>query len=226
MRPSFAAWITAAALALAAAGVRAQGSLEIIPLRHRTPQQVLPVLRSLLEPGGVLSASANQLIVRTSPKNLEQIKSALAAIDAPLRRLLISVRFSNASEFAAREVEARGALRPGGSRVELRAIDSGAAAEERVDQSVQVLEGSRATIALGQLRPLGGGVGEMQEIATGFTVVPRLAGKRVLLDIDSRNVATTVNARLGEWVELGGVDSAGIVSARRSVWLKVEEIGP
>jgi hypothetical protein len=226
MRPFFAAWIAAVALALGAVGARAQASLEIIPLRHRTPEQVLPVLRPLLEPGGVLSAGSNQLIVRTSPRNLEQIESALAAIDTPLRRLLISVRFGNATEFAARDVEVRSALRPGGSGAELRAIDSGAAADERVDQRVQVLEGGRATIAVGQLRPLGAGTGEMQEIATGFTVVPRVAGQRVLLDIDSQNVATTVAAALGQWVEIGGVDSAGIVSESRRVWLKVEEIGP
>lgn len=226
MRPSVAARITAAALALAAAGASAQGSLEIIPLRHRTPEQVLPVLRPLLEPGGVLSASANQLIVRTSPRNLEQIKSALAAIDTPLRRLLISVRFGNASEFAAREVEIRGALRPGGSRAELRATDSGAAADERVDQRVQVLEGGRATIEVGQSVPLAGGSGQTQDFVTGFSVVPHVVGGRVLLAIGSQNVATTVNARLGEWVELGAVGAAGVVSAQRRIWLKVEEIGP
>ncbi len=240
MRPSFAAWITCAALALAAAGACAQGSLEIIPLRHRTPEQVLPVLRPLLEPGGVLTAHSNQLIVRTSAGNLEQIRSALAAIDTPLRRLQISVRFGDASGFGRREIEARGVLRPGGSGAELRALDSGAAAEERVEQHVQVLEGGRATIAVGQSRPLGGGVQGVQDLATGFVVVPRVAGRYVTLEIDpqrerpgafpgsvdSQRVSTTVNARLGDWVEIGGVDAAGITYERRRVWLKVEEIGP
>jgi hypothetical protein len=240
MRPSLAAWMTAAALALAAAGTCAQGSLEIIPLRHRTPEQVLPVLRPLLEPGGVLTSHSNQLIVRTSPRNLEQIKSALAAIDLPLRRLLISVRFGGASAFAAREVEIRGALRPGGARAELRAIDSSGAAGERVDQRVQVLEGGRAMIAIGQSRPLGGGAHEVRDLATGFTLVPRVSGQRVFLEIepqrelpgtfpgsvDSQRVATTVSAGLGQWVELGGVDSSGAVSEHRSIWVKVEEIGP
>ena len=43
--------------------------------------------------------------------------------------------------------------------------------------------------------------------------------------VDSRRVATTVSAALGQWVELGGVQSSGIVSERRGIWVKVEEIG-
>ena len=44
-----------------APAVLAQGTLEVIPLRHRTVEQLLPVLRPLLEPGGALSGQSNQL---------------------------------------------------------------------------------------------------------------------------------------------------------------------
>src|SRR4051812_34334968 len=37
--------------------------LEIISLRHRTVEQVLPALRPLLEPGGTMTGQSNQLIV-------------------------------------------------------------------------------------------------------------------------------------------------------------------
>jgi type II secretory pathway component GspD/PulD (secretin) len=70
----------------------AQGSLEVIELRHTTAERVLPALRPLLEPGGVLTGQRSQLIVRTSPRNLEELRRALAALDAPARRLMISVR--------------------------------------------------------------------------------------------------------------------------------------
>ena len=69
------------ALALAAAQALAQQSLEIIALRHRTVEQVLPVLRPLLEPGGTLTGQRGQLIVRASPANLAELRQALAAID-------------------------------------------------------------------------------------------------------------------------------------------------
>ena len=213
--------------------------MAIIPLRHHTLQQVLPALRPLLDPGGVLTGRSNQLIVRSSAQNIEQIRAALAAIDTPLRRLQISVRFADASDLREREIATRGELRPGGSSVELRAHDSDAAADERIDQRIQVLEGGRAFIAVGQTRPLGGAAPAVQDLATGFAIVLRVSGRRVMLEIepqrerpgalpgsvDSRRVATTVSAALGQWVELGGVQSSGIVSERRGIWVKVEEIG-
>jgi len=75
-----------------------QGTLEVIPLRYRTADHVIPVLRPLLEPGGALSGQFNQLIVRASPANLAQIRQALEAIDQPQRRLTISVRFDSAED--------------------------------------------------------------------------------------------------------------------------------
>jgi hypothetical protein len=236
------------ALCLATANAAAQGSLEIIPLRYRTVEQVLPVLRPLLEPGGTLTGQANQLIVRTSPRNLEELRSALEAIDTPARRLQISVRFDNAVD----------ASRIGASRFDLSERD-------RIDQRIQVLEGGRAVIAAGQSRPLpvrqivqtprGPVVTEttvIQDIETGFEVVPRLSGQTVFLEIApqretpgalpgsvrAQGAATSLSARLGEWVEIGGIDqdlardTQGFATGRqargmesRRIWVKVEEIG-
>jgi hypothetical protein len=36
-------------------GVRAQSDLEVLALRHRTAEELIPVLRPLLEPGGVMT---------------------------------------------------------------------------------------------------------------------------------------------------------------------------
>ena len=41
----------------------AQQVMEIIPLKYRTVEQVLPSLQVLIEPGGALSGMNNQLIV-------------------------------------------------------------------------------------------------------------------------------------------------------------------
>jgi hypothetical protein len=56
MRRSITAWMCFAAAALGAAGAWAQQRMEILPLHHRTLEQVLPALRPLLEPGGVQSS--------------------------------------------------------------------------------------------------------------------------------------------------------------------------
>src|SRR5512147_1566393 len=89
--------ITYVWLALWALSAHGQGSLEVIELRHRTAEQVLPDLRPLLEPGAVLTGQRNHLIVRTSAQNLAEIRRALDALDRPARRLVISVRFDDAA---------------------------------------------------------------------------------------------------------------------------------
>src|SRR6478735_9601175 len=90
--------ILAFCLALASAASLGQGAIEVIPLRHRTAEQVIPVLQPLLAPGGALSGQYNQLIVRTSPENLAQIRQVLESIDKPSRRLMISVRFDGSRD--------------------------------------------------------------------------------------------------------------------------------
>ena len=222
-----------------AATAMAQHPLEIIALRHRTADQVLPSLRPLVEPGATLSGQGAQLFVRASPHNLAELRRALDAIDRPLRRLQISVRFDDAAEAASSGVEADARISNRGARVGVRAHDSTSVSAERVDQRVQVLEGSRAFISTGQSLAVMSGTA-MRETMTGFDVLPRIAGREVLLEIAQRRetlsqqqaLATVVSTRLAEWVEVGGVaESAsrrdGTVarsSASRRIWLKVEEL--
>jgi len=231
-----------------------QASLEVIDLRHRTAEQVLPALRPLIEPGGVLTGQRSQLIVRASASNLAEIRRALESLDMPARRLVISVRFDDMAMAGDASFEASGRISNRGSRVQARAADSRSASEQRVDQRLQVLEGSRAYIAAGSSRPLPhrGGV-EIQDLTTGFEVVPRLAGNTVFLDIAPRReipgakpgtvqgqrAASSVSGRLGEWLELAGSsgasarDDRGLLSGSRQrgsesrrVWVRVDEVQP
>ncbi|MCG8426249.1 MAG: hypothetical protein MI754_02695, partial [Chromatiales bacterium] len=66
--------------------------LEIITLTSRPVSEVLPIIKPFISPDGSVSGMQNQLIIRTSPDNLEEIKEILAKIDTPARRLMISVR--------------------------------------------------------------------------------------------------------------------------------------
>jgi type II secretory pathway component GspD/PulD (secretin) len=219
----------AAAIATLAFPVAGENTLEIIGLRYRTVDQVLPALRPLLESGATVSGQSNQLIVRTSPVNLADLKRALKVIDRPLRRLQISVRFDAALDAGSLGVEASGRVSRRSARVEVRGQDRRTSAEERVDQRIQVLEGGRAFIMMGSAAPVAvtPQAVVIRETGTGFEAVPRLSGDTVLLDVAPRRetagqqqyLATTVSARLGEWFEVGGTES-------RRVWLKVEEIRP
>ena len=235
--------VMAMLLATAPLAAGAQQALEIISLRYRTVEQVLPALQPLVEPGGTLSGSRGQLFLRASPANVAEIRRALDAIDRPSRRLTISVRHDDAGMSARREVGASGVVSSSGSRVTITAEDQRRDSAERIDQRVQVVEGGRAYIAAGQSRPLGSA--GIQDMASGFEVTPRLSGDRVMLEIatqkespgprpgsvQGQRAVSTVSARLGEWVEIGGTNSQlaneGRASVRtaesRRVWLKVEE---
>ncbi len=240
-------------LLLAWATALAQGSLEVIELRHTTAERVLPALRPLLEPGGVLTGQRSQLIVRTSPRNLEELRRALAVLDAPARRLMISVRFEGADAASDSSVEADARISNRGARVEGTFAGSRSSGTERVDQRLQVLEGGRAFITQGTRRPLQMRDGVLiQDIASGFEVVPRVAGREVILEVAPQRQspgaagsvrtlgsATTVRARLGEWVALAGIDETSVREERglasrsrrggessRRIWVKVEEVRP
>ena len=241
----------AVALALLAAGSAwAQYSLEILSLRHRTADELLPALRPLVEPGGTLTGQGNQLFVRASPANLAELRRALEAIDRPARRLQVSVRFDESFEASRRAIGASGRIGSGGSNVEIRARDSSASGEGRVDQRLQVLEGSRATIYTGQSQPVrerrfiqtpGGVVSQevtvLQDRRMGFDVVPRVTGSTVQVEIAGSTGYTSASGPLGEWFELGAVAMAGDRASRgiasssqsatsetRRVWIKVDAL--
>jgi len=230
----------AVSLLIAIPAAVAQNALEIIGLRHRTAEQVIPALQPLLEPGATLSGQGAQLFVRASPANLAELRRALDSIDRPQKRLLISVRFDQALDAANRGIDASGRIdNRGDSRVAIRAEDSRTRAEERVDQRVQALEGARAMIYTGESRPVrqrqfiqtpAGVISQevtvVQETTSGFEVIPRVVGDTVQVQIAQQRVgsaaATTASGRLGEWFELGSVamtaarDDRGIASASRS----------
>jgi hypothetical protein len=214
----------------------AQYPLEIIALKHRTVDQVLPSLRPLLDQGATLSGQSGQLFVRTSPENLVEIRRALDAIDTPTRRLQILVRFDDAAASSNRDISGSAVITNRGSAAEVRARDASSASNERIDQRVQVIEGGTAWISTGVSRTLPErrtvpGTGQqtfvMQEASTGFAVAPRVTGNSVYLDIapqremlgprgtaESQRIATSASGRLGEWFEIGGIVAASARSDR------------
>ena len=204
---------TAFALVLAlAAQIACAQALEVISLRHRTADQVLETLRPLVEPGGVLTGQGTQLIIRASARNIAEIRRALDSIDLPQRRLQVLVRFDDAMEGSQREIGAGGTISNRGARVEVRGEDSQARGFERVDQRVTTLDGGRATIMTGRV----------EEMTSGFEVVPRVAGNTVTMQIYSSKAGSTaystVSGLLGDWFELASTET-------RRILVKVEALG-
>lgn len=190
-----------------------QTLLEVIPLKYRSVEEVLPVLQPFVGNEGALSGMNSQLIVRTTPARMAEIRKILARIDTLPRQLRIVVRQGGRIEKQAHGAEVSGQVGTGDVRVAVPAHGGhGASAEasgarariwssdaSKLDedtQEIQVLEGRQAFIRLGLAVPLRestvvqGGVTSRvvestryQEIGTGFYVVPRLSGDQVVLDI-------------------------------------------
>lgn len=151
--------------------------LEVIELKHRSADEVLPIIRPLLDKGDVASGMDYQLILRTSPRNLAQIKKLLESIDSAPRNLKITVMQNVDSETVARLTELSGSVGVGrdarvtvpgsgntsGLNVEagqgqdrLRAhvISTRSLEDDRKTQQLQVLEGNRALVHSGQSVPV------------------------------------------------------------------------
>lgn len=211
-------------------------SMRLFELQHRSSEELIPLLRPLLEPGAGISGSAYTLMVRSSEKDLAQLAELLEQLDQPQRQLLISVRQGH------QRIEAGegGAIDANGEQNRVRIYGTRRQQLDSQDQQLRVQEGSWATIKSGvalpqviQRRQQGpGGSSEEQgieyrEVDSGFEVRPRVSGEQVTLEIrpfharpspsgggviEQQEIITTIRGPLGEWMELGGV----LESQRRS----------
>lgn len=277
----------AAALLFALQAVAAPDDIHVITLKHRTAQELVPVIRPLLGPTDAVSAIDYRLLIRTSPKRLADVERVVQQLDVAQRNLTLTVRQGSqaenrdTSQGLSGEVDIgrdaritlprgttddRGAViegQSGDARLRYQTRAERSSASDNRTQTLRVQDGEPAYIRLGQSVPhvkriisLSGrqlaitqGV-EYQNVVTGFEVLPRVQGERVQLEITPRlssladpasglanfqELRTTVNVRLGEWIDLGGISGAGenvrraiVESAtagsteQRSVWLKVE----
>jgi type II secretory pathway component GspD/PulD (secretin) len=191
------------ALLMASSLAWGQG-LEIITLRHRSADQLLPQLLPFVEPGGALSGMNGTLFLRASAANQAEIRKLLAALDTPLRRLMISVRQDGADSGSEGGAGVSGRIAIGGGAPALsgtaRIYQSDSRSRRDTTQQVQTIDGGRAAIMVGQslilplrqvvLTPAGVVVSDsfvQRDLGTGFVAVPRLNGERVTLEISPRD---------------------------------------
>lgn len=85
-------------------------TVEVITLKYRTAEEVIPILRPFVGREGTISGMRDQLIVRTNPSNISQIKKILARIDTRPRQLMITVRQNITRRQLEREVAASGRI--------------------------------------------------------------------------------------------------------------------
>lgn len=207
--------------------------LEIIALRSKSVEDVLPVLLPLVEPGGTLTGSNNQLFLKASPGNRGEIKRVLAAIDQPSRRLIIRISQSRQNEQTARGGQASGEVVLGGtgrSRLDAQVWDTKSMRGQNSSQMVQTVEGGQAFIQVGRslaipmrqmvVGPGGAVVSEgvvFRDVAAGFYAVPHVNGERVSLEISQQ--ADTMNPQGRGTINTQRLSTT--VSGRLGEWIEL-----
>jgi type II secretory pathway component HofQ len=174
-RRSTLVFFTLLLLMLAGAARAQEINVEIIELRYRSAEEMLPILQPLVEPPGSVGALQNKLIIRGTPAGLRQIKSLVAQLDTAPRQLLITVdqgtlsqtreRASGISGHAASgdvEVFIPSDVPPGTPGIAVGGRDGAIEARSGIrrgssdsggQQQLRVLDGREAVIYLGQSVP-------------------------------------------------------------------------
>jgi len=200
--------------------------VEVISLRYRTAAEIIPIIRPLIDRNGAVTGAQSQLIFRTSPANLRQIRAVLRRIDVAPRRLRVTVRQTTGQTEDETAVRIGGEIRLGGEPPPLTARIAGRRIVNQHNDSrqIQVLDGHSAFIRTGWTLPAphAHGAADAQatpyrEVLRGFYVTPRVNGARVTVEVSPRfdawNAATgeiqlqrmrmIVSGRVGRWIFLG-----------------------
>ncbi|HVS27740.1 MAG TPA: secretin N-terminal domain-containing protein [Burkholderiales bacterium] len=177
--------------------------LEVITLKYRTAQDVLPIVQPFVnQAGGTVTGTQNRLIVRTTRANLAEVRQILASIDTLPRRLMVTVKQDTGLSAIQRSAELSGNAAVGkaqvivpptgrdgrgliverqrsGNNVRAQVQSNESRENENNVQQLQVLEGNEAFIRVGQSVPV------PQE-----TIIQTPQGTQVIQNTQFRDVAT------------------------------------
>ncbi|HUT40408.1 MAG TPA: hypothetical protein VM011_03630 [Gammaproteobacteria bacterium] len=194
--------------------VSADYPIEVIQLKSRPLDEILPVIRPLIGADGTATGMGNSLVLKAAPEHVREIRKLLLEIDQPPRRLLITVSKQGDSTRGSSGYSAGADIRTGDgqisintpgqavdkTRARVRIHDSSDQRTRTSGQKVQALEGRSAFIASGSLMPVHDveryyvngylherQVTRMQDASSGFYVVPRLNGEYVTLEINQHD---------------------------------------
>ncbi|RMT60398.1 hypothetical protein ALP43_00899 [Pseudomonas azotoformans] len=196
----------------------AMAATEVVNLNNRTSADLLPVAQNFIGKDGTVSAYGNQLIVNAEPARIEGLRALLGQLDAPAKRLLITVDTNENNQQNSGDSQTR-------------IISYGTASRDGGVQQIQASEGVPALIQVGQSAPLTttqqDSYGRLQNqtqyrnVTQGFYVTASVTGETVHLAISTnrdrmsqerpdvvnvQSTDTTVSGRLGEWIPLAGIN--------------------
>lgn len=223
----------------------AETEFKIFTLQHRFASDLLPFVEPMIGPDGSANGIDNQLIIRAQPERMQEIEALVAKMDAARINRKITVSTSNNIQSQNERVEATGSTkvgkvvvgnntrmpnstRPDNSRIDVERNSRNT--QQNSNQFINVLDGERAFIRVGQLVPFTqewltitrryvqvDRFTDWREITMGFAVRPRTIGNEVELEItpriarlnnqgfiDFEELTTVIRTSLGSWVDIGG----------------------
>ncbi|HZP93199.1 MAG TPA: secretin N-terminal domain-containing protein, partial [Burkholderiales bacterium] len=238
--------LAALAAAALAPAFGEQQVLEVIELRYRSAEEVIPILTPLLAPGATVSGMQNKLVIRTTPSNLAGLRKVLDVVDGAPKRLLITVRQETSASGAGTDLDVSGGVGAGADSLQAGVVGIRADRAGAGTRTAQVLEGNAVFIQLGQSAPVrtrrtrvlpGGAVQEIDsveyhDVDAGFYAQPRVSGDRVTIQLAARrdavldngggavriqSVGSVATGRLGEWIEIGGIAREEVRDERATI---------
>lgn len=218
----------------------AETEFKIFTLQHRFASDLLPIVDPMVGADGTANGIDNQLIIRAQPERMREIEAIVAKLDAVRTNRKISINTSNNIQSQSERTEASGKIKmgkvivgndrrakPNTGNVEIERGSS--STQQSSHQFINVLDGERAFIRVGQLVPFTqewvtitqryiqvDRLTDWREVATGFAVRPRTLGNEVELEItpriarinnqgfiDFEELTTVIRTPLGSWVDIG-----------------------
>jgi hypothetical protein len=203
--------------------------IEVIPLVNRPASEIVPLLNPLVDNGTQLIDNGSNILVKTAPYRMTEIKAIIKQLDVRQSNLLITVIQSNQTN--ADELNAAASARlndqsKSGVQVIGHIYQTQDKYSDQNTQTIRTMEGAPARIKIGNVYPRQNfsafgypTTTEFTEATTGFEVTPKLVGQQVILSvapwsdkmngrgqIETQNAQATIRINLGVWVELGGVN--------------------
>ena len=144
----------------------AETQFKIITLQHRFAEEILPAIQPLVGDDGTATAMQNNLIVRTSRKNMAEIEQIVSSMDTVRQNLKITIRRNNKNDIGQKRTKITGRKRignvtveTGGGRInspDVMALDIEnyeSKSNLSSEQFIRVADGELAFISVGQSIP-------------------------------------------------------------------------
>lgn len=187
----------------------AETEFKIITLQYRFASDILPIIEPMVEAEGSVSAMQNNLIIRTSSKNMAEIEQMIATMDRLPQTFKISISHKNTLDAKSSTYDINGRQHIGNIAIEnnhqpytdadsinINLQDNNAYTNYSNHQFINVIDGKHAFIRVGQSIPFTQEwvtltnryasiqrITEFAEISTGFSVYPRSIGNQIELQI-------------------------------------------